>query len=152
MKIHFLYATETGTSEMLCEDMADELEAGFDTEISNMGMVSPTDLSADTFYVFVTSTYGNGDLPSTALPFWNELEAAKTDLSHVSFAIFGLGDMVFDVTFNHGSKQVMDLLTECGAKQVGERGLFDASSPDLPEDIGLPWLHSIMGMLKEKAA
>ena len=152
MKLHFLYATETGSSEMLCEDMEAELEGAFDCEISNMGEFSPSDLGSEAFYVFVVSTYGNGDLPSTALPFWDAIEAEKPDLKHVRFAIFGLGDMVFDETFNNGSKQVMDKMIELGAKMEGERGLYDASSTMPPEDTGLPWLHGIIALLTAEAA
>ncbi len=152
MKLHFLYATETGSSEMLCEDMEAELEGGFECEVGNMGECSPGDLDADAFYVFVVSTYGNGDLPSTALPFWDALEAHKPDLGNIRFAIFGLGDMVFDETFNNGSRQVMDKLNELGATMVGERGLYDASTGTPPEDTGLPWVHGIVALLSDEAA
>ena len=152
MKFHFLYATETGSSEMLCEDMEAELDGTFECEIGNVGEFAPSDLNGETFYVFVVSTYGNGDLPSTALPFWDALEAEKPDLNHVRFAIFGLGDMVFDETFNNGSKQIMEKLQAFGAKMHGERGLYDASSTMPPEDTGLPWLHGVIAQLTEEAA
>ena len=71
MKLHFLHGTETGNSEMLCEDMVDDL--GIEAEITSLGDMPPADLDADTFYIIVTSTYGNGDLPATALPFSDAL-------------------------------------------------------------------------------
>lgn len=151
MKIQFLYATETGSSEMLCEDMQDALN-GFDCTISNMGEYAPSDLSPDDFYVFVVSTYGNGDIPATALPFWDAIEANPPDLTGVRFAIFGLGDMVFAETFNNGSKQVMDKLISLGAAMVGERGLHDASTVSMPEDTGVPWAEGIVAQLADQAA
>jgi MioC protein len=36
------------------------------------------------------------------------------------------------------------LLCEFGAKQVGERGLFDASTGEMPEDLAIPWLRDIL--------
>jgi flavodoxin len=152
MKIHFLYGTETGTSEMLCEDMQDDLGGAFETELTNMGEMDPANLDADTFYIVVTSTYGNGDLPQTAVPFLDNLEANNPDLSHVRFAIFGLGDMVFDQTFNNGSQQVMDKLIALGATMVGERGIYDASTAEPPEDLGVPWFQGITATLKDQAA
>lgn len=151
MNIQFLYATETGSSEMLCEDMVDALP-GFDCTITNVGEFAPSDLNGDTFFVFVISTYGNGDIPATALPFWDAIEASPPDLTGVRFAIFGLGDMVFAETFNNGSKQVMDKLTSLGATMVGERGLHDASTVSMPEDTGVPWVEGIVAQLADQAA
>ena len=151
MNIQFLYATETGTSEMLCEDMVDAL-SGFECTITNLGEFDPADFDAATFYVFVVSTYGNGDIPATALPFWDAIEASPPNLTNIRFAIFGLGDMVFAETFNNGSKQVADKLVGLGAQMIGERGLYDASTVSLPEDTGVPWLTGLLPMLEDAAA
>ena len=152
MRIHFLYGTETGSAEMLCEDIRDALGTGFECAITGMGEVEPADLTADTFYVFVTSSYGTGDLPSMAQPFYDKLEAEKPDLSAIRFAIFGLGDMVFAETFNGGSERLMEMLLACKAKMVGERGIHDASTSDLPEDIALPWTERVIALLQADAA
>ncbi len=152
MKLHFLYGTETGNAEMLCEDIEADFGAGFDITISNMGEVDPKTLEADTFYFIVTSTYGNGDFPATAAAFPDALEADNPKLGHVRFAIFGLGDMVFAETFNHGSERLMNMLIERGAQMVGERGLHDASGLDLPEDLALPWAQDILSRLQAQAA
>jgi len=151
MKLHFLYGTETGNAEMVCEDIEAAID-GFETEISNMGETDPGALLPEVFYIIVTSTYGNGDLPATAAPFAEKLEVNKPDLTGVNFAIFGLGDMVFAETYNNGSKQVMDLMLGLGATMVGERGLYDASTADLPEDTAIPWAEGILTQLRAKAA
>jgi len=152
MKIHFLYGTETGNSEMLCEDMQIDLGDAYETRLSNMGDVAPTDLDPAEFHVFVTSTYGNGDLPQTAVSFTDTLEADRPDLSKIQFAVFGLGDMVFSGTFAHGSKTLAEQMIACNATMVGERLTHDASGHEMPEDIGLPWLHSVLEQLQAKAA
>ena len=150
MNIQFLYGSETGSAEILCEDIRDELS--LDCTITGLDDVAPADLNGETFYIFVTSTYGNGDLPSMAQPFADKMDAEKPDLSHIRFAIFGLGDMVFAETFNNGSKQLMDRLVAAGAKMVGDRGIYDASSADMPEDIGVPWAQGIMALVEAQAA
>lgn len=152
MKIHFLYGTETGSAEMLCEDIRDDLGDGFEVELSSLGDVDPATLNAETFYFFVSSTYGNGDLPVTAQPFYDAIVEKSVDLSHVRFAIYGLGDMVFAETFAFGSKILMEKLLEQGATMIGERCIHDASSPDLPEDLGIPWAHDVLAQLKAQAA
>lgn len=135
-----------GNAEFLCEDLEKSVPAGISAKSDSMEDVAPTDLKDDTLYVFVVSTYGAGDVPNTAQPFYEDLQAAKTDLSHVRFAMFGLGDSNFSETFNQGSEKVMALLEEYGAKRLGDRGLFDASGPEVPEDIAEPWLKGILEM------
>jgi len=152
MKLHFLHGTETGNSEMVCEDIEAELGAGFDCTIDSLSDMSPADLHAETFYIFVTSTYGSGDLPATAQPFASALDDEKPDLSHVRFAIFGLGDLIFEDTFAHGSETLMTKLVQCNARMIGQRGIHDASGTDMPEDIAIPWAHGILALLNEEAA
>lgn len=153
MNIGIYYGSETGNSEMLCEDIETELGEGYTCDIQSLADVDPAELDKDWFYLFVTSTYGNGDLPSTALPFEDALTDGKPDLTGLRFAIFGLGDQVFAETFNHGSKKLAEMLCALGADQVGERGLHDASGFEMPEDVALPWVQGIMNALTaEKAA
>lgn len=152
MHIHFLYGTETGNSEMLCEDMIEALGSAVDTSLDSLADVTPADLSADRFHVFVTSTYGTGDLPATAQPFAEALDQDAPDLSQIRFAIFGLGDMVFEDTFAHGSERLMEKLLACKAQMVGERAMHDASGLDMPEDIAIPWVHGILAQLNAAAA
>ncbi|APX12693.1 flavodoxin domain-containing protein [Tateyamaria omphalii] len=147
MKVGIYYGSETGNSEMLCEDIEAELGDGFDCDIQSLADVDPAAMQKDTFYIIVTSTYGNGDLPSTALPFEEALVEGKPDLNGIRFAIFGLGDMVFAETFAHGSMKLADMMKAQGATQVGERGIHDASGFDMPEDIALPWVQGIMGLM-----
>ncbi len=152
MKIGLLYGTETGNSEMLCDDIVDEIGDEHECTIANLGETNPSDLDPEIFYLIVTSTYGNGDLPSGAAEFYDKLEAEKPDLSNLRFAIFGLGDMVFEYTFAQGSEKLMDLLKSCKAKMVGKRGIHDASCGEMPEDIGLPWVEEILSEMTLEVA
>ncbi|MEM9141137.1 MAG: flavodoxin domain-containing protein [Pseudomonadota bacterium] len=145
MQIHFLHGTETGTAEFLCEDLQSAIQSDAESEITSLDEIQPSALTNDKFYVFVTATFGSGDLPGTAQDFFDALERDKPDLSHVRFAIFGLGDTTFGETYNQGSEKLMTQLLACNAKMVGERGLFDASSSDMPEDVAIPWLKGVMG-------
>ena len=152
MKVGLYYGSETGNSEMLCEDIEAELGAGYDCHIESLADVDPGALDKDTFYIFVTSTYGNGDLPSTALPFEEALKADAPDLSGIRFAMFGLGDQEFAETFNHGSLKLSQMLIAQKAVMIGERGLHDASGFEMPEYIALPWVAGIMEQLQAAEA
>ncbi|MEM9060232.1 MAG: flavodoxin domain-containing protein [Pseudomonadota bacterium] len=144
MQVHFVYGTETSTAEFLCEDLSNALPDGCSGTVSSMETVDPTTLDSSTFYVLVSSTFGSGDVPGTAVDFYEKLQKQSPDLSHVRFAVFGLGDTTFGETYNQGSEKLMTQMLACKATMVGERGLFDSSSPDMPEDIAVPWLLGIL--------
>ncbi|MGX1096913.1 flavodoxin domain-containing protein [Amorphus sp. MBR-141] len=139
MDITILYGTETGNAEMLSEDIQSHLEASHDVELSNLSDFDPASFDAGRFYIVVCSTYGDGELPASAQPFAEAMEAAKPDLSGIRFAVFGMGDSEYADTFNHGGKRMEELLAAHGATKVGERITHDASGPDLAEDLAMDW-------------
>ncbi|MCC7252149.1 flavodoxin domain-containing protein [Hyphomicrobium sp.] len=144
MQIHFLYGTQSGTAEYLCDKLKDKVGDRFDCKVSSMDEVDPTALDPETFYVLVSATFGSGELPDSAQSFFETLEERKPDLSRIRFAIFGLGDRTFGETFANGSKILMTQMLACNAQMVGERGLHDASSDDLPQHVAVPWLMDVL--------
>jgi len=144
MNITLLYGTETGNAELLCEDIAAELSAAHEVDIANLEDTDPTALDLSRFHIVVCSTYGEGDLPASALPFAETLAASGHDLSGLRFAVFGLGDMTYAETFANGSNRMAALLTAHGAQMFGARGTHDASSGDAPEDVALPWVRTLI--------
>ena len=151
MKITLLYGTESGNAAMLCEDLMEELAGENKCAVSSLADIAPENLDPDTFYIFVTSTHGTGDVPATAAQFFEALETNQPDLHGIRFSIFGLGDRVFADTFNQGSEKLMQALLACNATLIGERGLHDASAGDTPEDIAIPWIRECMAALMSSA-
>lgn len=147
MQIHFLHGTETGTAEFLCDDLQESLPDGVTSDIASLQDTAPGDMVGACLYVIVQSTFGSGEVAGTGYEFYISLQKDRPDLAHVSFAIFGLGDRTFDDTFNHGSEKLMTELLACGAKLVGERGMADASAPEMPEDVAVPWLEGVLAQV-----
>ncbi|WP_411389764.1 flavodoxin domain-containing protein [Pseudomonas sp. MPB23] len=146
MNIHVLYGTETGNAEMVADDIVDALSADVSIESFDMSKYSVADLSNDVFYFIVCSTYGDGELPQSAQPFFEALNRQQPNLSGLQFAVFGLGDSFYE-TFNRGSEIIAQALIELGAEQVGERGIHDASAGQLPADIAMPWAKAVLSGL-----
>ena len=144
MKINIVYATILGTSQMVAEDLEDALSNNHEVDVRDILNVGSGDLGEEALYVFISSTTGHGDMPDSTIEFVKDVTDTKPDLSSLNFAIFGLGDRGYADTFNMGSEKLAELLKGAGAKQVGERGLFDASTGDMPEDIAIPWLEDIL--------
>lgn len=152
MDIVFLHGTETGTTEVVCEDMETAISGkASSTIIQSLEDTAPCDLMGDVLYVVACSTFGTGDLPATAETFYKALQNESPDLSGVRFAIFGMGDTSFGETFNQGSEKLMTELLRCGAKRVGERGLADASSDDLPDEVAVKWVEGIVELATSPA-
>ncbi|MEM6640464.1 MAG: flavodoxin domain-containing protein [Pseudomonadota bacterium] len=144
MKISVLFGTETGTAEMVAEDLQRHLLVMNDVKLANLEDVDPDELNGDEFYLVVCSTFGDGELPATAQPFAARLKKQQPDLSAVRFGIFGMGDSGYEATFNFGPKTLAEMLTDAGAKQIGERAMHDASGRERPEDEVIPWAEKVL--------
>lgn len=143
MKIAVLYGTETGNAEMLAEDIGAHL-SGHETRVANLSDVDPAELVPGTLFLFVCSTYGDGELPASAKPFGARMQAGRPDLGGVIFAVFGMGDSEYPETFNFGGKAIDALMSGAGARMLGERVTHDASGPDMAEDLAMPWADAVV--------
>lgn len=88
--VTILFGTESGNSEMVADDISKSLEDnGIKNEVFDMEGYDVGDLGTQSMVIIVSSTYGEGDLPQTALPFFNALNDVKPDLSSTRFAALG---------------------------------------------------------------
>lgn len=142
MKITVLYGTETGNSELVADDIQDALSDEFEVECRDMAKVNLGDISSGEMLFIICSTYGEGELPNSAQPFFESLNTKQPDLTGVKFATFGLGDSFYE-TFNKGSDIIASKLIKLGATEIGTRGVHDASSGLVPSDVALTWLEEI---------
>lgn len=137
--VTILFGTESGNSEMVADDISKSLEDnGIKNEVFDMEGYDVGDLGTQSMVIIVSSTYGEGDLPQTALPFFNALNDIKPDLSSTRFAAFGLGDSTYD-TYNRGIATLVSAFIDLGATQVGETGRHDADSGLDASDIAVLW-------------
>jgi MioC protein len=143
MSVVILYGSETGTAELVSDAISDVLTEHHDVSMYDMSEFDVEDLSPDDFYVIVCSTYGEGELPTGAEPFAEGLDDTAPTLDGVRFALFGLGDSVYDDTFNRGGEIIAEKLTDLGATQVGEHGRHDASSKISPKAQATDWAEQI---------
>ena len=144
-----LYGTETGTGELVADAIADVLAADYDPSIYDMAEYAAEDLDTDDFLVVVCSTYGEGELPSSAIPFADELDEEKPDLTGLRFAVFGMGDSVYDDTYNRGGEIMAEKLTGLGATQVGEHFRHDASSAIKPTKAAEEWAQALPALIDQ---
>ncbi|MEW5863825.1 MAG: flavodoxin domain-containing protein [Pseudomonadota bacterium] len=151
VKITILVGTMTGTAQLV----AQELELAWDdgetrVETLLMDKVDASIFEREGVFLICTSTYGQGDVPDNARALYEELKAKRPDLSQVRYGVFGLGDRTYAETFNFGGKRFDDILTELGARRIGERVQHDASSGVLPEETAAEWGAAWLALVKDE--
>ena len=87
----------------------------------------------------MSSTYGQGDVPDGSKDFYNSVKSNAPNLSHINYAIFGLGDMTYKDTFAYGGKKFDKLFLDLQAKRIGDPFYHDASDSSLPEEAAVNW-------------
>ena len=154
VQVNILVGTMTGTAQLCAQEMELVLDDG-ETQVATLLMdgldsaVFGKDGARERVFLICTSTYGQGDVPDNARALYEDLKAKRPDLSHVRYGVFGLGDRTYAETFNFGGKRFDELLTELGARRIGERHMHDASSGILPEETALEWCQAWLAKVKE---
>jgi len=150
VKISILVGTMTGTAQLCAQEMELALDDG-ETEVQTLLMdnLDSSVFTRDGVFLVCTSTYGQGDVPDNAKALYEDLQKARPDLSHVRYGVFGLGDRTYAETFNFGGKRFDELLTDLGARRIGERHTHDASSGILPEETALEWCQQWLAKVRE---
>ncbi|HKU47359.1 MAG TPA: flavodoxin domain-containing protein [Burkholderiales bacterium] len=150
MKVTILVGTMTGTAQLCAQEMELALDDG-ETEVKTRMMdgLDSSVFAEDCVFLICTSTYGQGDVPDNAKALYDHLCSARPSLSQVRYGVFGLGDRTYAETFNFGGKRFDDILTELGARRIGERHMHDASSGILPEETALEWCQAWLAKVKE---
>ncbi|MDE0941832.1 MAG: flavodoxin domain-containing protein [Alphaproteobacteria bacterium] len=148
--IAILIGTITGTAELVAEDVTPVLEgAGYDVETLDMNDLTPSVFRENELVLICTSTYGQGDVPDNALNFYEALDIDSPDLSNLRYGVIGLGDSTYADTYNEGGSKFDKVLTECGAKRIGDVMQHNASSDELPEEAGVAWAEEWVKILAQ---
>lgn len=93
-----LYGTVTGTAETLAHKLAEELQCtGVTTRVRDMAHCQSNVLIQVGCVLLVVSTYGDGEPPEDAVPFWKAVVHGNgLDLRGVRFSVLALGNTTYD--------------------------------------------------------
>lgn len=120
-KLTVLYGTESGNSEALADRTVKEAKKkGFQAVMKNMSDIKPTDLAKTSNLLVIVSTWGDGEPPETAIPFYKEFMEADFALSGVRYSVCALGDTAYE-KFCQIGKDVDARLSVLGALRIVER-------------------------------
>lgn len=149
--INITFGTESGNSEMAADDVAAHVASlGYSPNIVPMEELDVSTIHALGKLIVITSTYGEGDLPETAAPFYQALDEQRPELSTLEFAAFGLGDSSYE-TYGKGIDTISAKLVELGATQVGLTGRHDAAKGEALADVAVRWAKSELSLLLQNS-
>lgn len=117
-----LVGSQTGTAEKLAKRIAKTAaQRGFAPVIHDLSRSSPSQLSAESSVLFVTSTYGDGEPPDNAKAFWQSLRDPNAPrLEKTRFSICALGDSQYP-RFCQFGKDLDARLESLGAHRIHPR-------------------------------
>ena len=141
-----IYATQTGTSQEIAEQIFLELyKRNISSSLSNIDAYNLQNLIDSTLKIFVVSTSGQGNMPKSFTKNWNFLlkKNLRADiLSGVVFCVFGLGDSSYK-KFNFAAKKLCSRLKQLGATEVISRGDGDDQHSAGVDGAFFPWLQEL---------
>jgi sulfite reductase (NADPH) flavoprotein alpha-component len=86
--------------------------------VVGMDAYSDVDLSQEKYLAVICSTWGDGDMPDSAVAFWNFLQSEQAPrLEATSYAVFGLGDRNYR-RFCQASRNLDARFEALGAKRL----------------------------------
>tara|TARA_B100000614_G_scaffold116356_1_gene104457 strand:+ start:769 stop:1209 length:441 start_codon:yes stop_codon:yes gene_type:complete len=126
-KLNILWASMSGTAENVADTLNEKAKSkGFVTNQLELNQVTMNDLSNMKNVAIVTSTTGEGDLPTNGEDFWDDLKNSDKNLKNLRYSVCALGDSSHDIFCGAGRK-VDEKLIQLGAQKVIDRQDCDGS-------------------------
>jgi len=152
LDLTLLVGTMTGTAQLVAQEVELTLDDG-ETRVRTklMDGLDAAVFAEGGLYVICTSTYGQGDVPDNAKQLYESLQSARPDLSRVRYGVIALGDRTYADTFCNGGRRFDKILTELGARRIGDIMLHDASAGTMPEEIAAAWATDWISQCRREA-
>ena len=151
LDIIILVGTMTGTAQLVAQELELRIDDGETrAQARLMDNLDAAVFEGGSLFLICTSTYGQGDVPDNAKQLYESLQNARPDLSHIRYGVIALGDRTYAETFCNGGRRFDRILTELGAKRIGEVLLHDASAGTMPEEVAVEWIDGWVALCRER--
>jgi sulfite reductase (NADPH) flavoprotein alpha-component len=121
-----LYGSQTGNAKAVATKVKAAAEQqGITVKLTDIGSYKTTQLAKEKYLLIVTSTYGEGEPPESAVAFHKFLFSKKAPkLDGLSYAVLGLGDTSYEF-FCKTAIDFDEQLAALGAKRLHARADLD---------------------------
>lgn len=145
-EVGIFVGTMYGNSLLVAEEAETILTGlGHQAKVFEDPMVADWESYTGKYVLVVTSTTGQGDLPDSIVPLFNDLQDMYQP--HLLYGIIALGDSSY-ANFCGGGKRFDALLQEQSAQRIGDMLMIDASEDPEPESVSNPWVEQWATLLK----
>jgi MioC protein len=150
LDLTILVGTMTGTAQSVAQELDLRLDDG-DIRVRTVLMdgKDASAFAAGGLYLICTSTYGQGDVPDNAKHLYASLQAQRPNLANVRYGVIALGDRTYADTFCNGGRRFDAILSQLGAKRIGEILLHDASAGTMPEEVAAEWVEGWIAQCRD---
>ena len=146
--ISIFVGTVNGGAERLSDDIAATIkQAGHSAAV--ITEASLDDIKNASNILIVTSTTGQGDVPSNLAGLYYALNSSFPMLTDKPFGVVAMGDRSYGDTFCGAGKSFDELLRDLQAKPVGNRLEIDACENFEPWPVTEPWLKAWLEKLPD---
>jgi len=134
-RISVLYGSDTGTAELVAKNFQSDMKRrGMKVKCMAFDDLACTDLADHKTILAIVSTAGQGEMPKSAVKFWQDMEkfletAPPNFLAESKFAVFGMGDASY-VFFNEAAAKFDKAFEKLGATRIMEMGRGDDQHPE----------------------
>ena len=142
-----LYGTVTGNAELLANKLAATLRrSGITARVQDMAYSQPDVLTETDCVLVIISTYGDGEPPDDAAPFWEATVRGNSfDLSRVKFSVLALGNTTYD-HFCQCGRELDAALDRHGARRFYPRVDCDVDYDAAAER----WMDGVVASLRQE--
>lgn len=144
-KVYIPVGSVSGTAIAVAKACAKALEeAGHEVTVDQAASVEALNAGEWDAILVVTSTTGQGDIPTNLAHFYVELEAQSPLQNGRPFGVISLGDSSYDRTFCNAGALMEERFYELQGNALVPRVTIDATETQTPDDDALFWLQEWM--------
>lgn len=146
-KIYIAVGSETGTATAVAHALkAALISKGHTADADEQASLETLQQGLWDGLIICTATTGQGDLPDSIVPFYQQLSETLPQMPNLKFAVVSLGDSSYD-TFCQGGEAFQEVLYDMQANEITPRLKLDALETVTPDEDALVWLEGFLAEL-----